>query len=91
MVFCDEKGCFGGDEDVELKDPWRNGLLERFEGLVLLGLGPPAMIPFVQPFIFVVFGETKRREATRSRRWNRGKSTDDQRARLGSECVYVVQ
>lgn len=47
MVFCDEKG-FGGDEEVELlREPWRKGLLDRFEGLVLLGLGPPAMLSFV--------------------------------------------
>ena len=51
MVFCDEKDCFGGEDEVELlKDPWRNGLLERLEGLVLLGLGPPAILSFVLPF-----------------------------------------
>jgi hypothetical protein len=45
MVFW-EKG-FGGEDEVELLiEPWRYGLLERFEGLVLLGLGPPAMLSF---------------------------------------------
>lgn len=48
MVFC-EKGGFGGEEDAELKELWRNGLLERLDGLVLLGLGPPAMFSFVLP------------------------------------------
>ena len=28
-----------------LKEPWRKGLLETLEGLVLLGLGPPAILP----------------------------------------------
>jgi hypothetical protein len=47
MVFCEAKG-FGGDDDVELLwEPWRKGLLDRFEGLVLLGLGLPAMSSFV--------------------------------------------
>jgi hypothetical protein len=51
MVFCGEKGCFGGDEEVELKEPCRKGLLERLEGLVLLGLGPPAILSFVLPYV----------------------------------------
>lgn len=47
-MFCDENKCFGGDEDEELlSELCRNGLLDRFEGLVLLGLGPPAMLLFV--------------------------------------------
>jgi hypothetical protein len=47
MACCDAKG-FGGDEDVELLRELRiNGLLDKFEGLVLLGLGPPAMSSFV--------------------------------------------
>jgi hypothetical protein len=47
MVCCDAKG-FGGDEDEELLSELRmKGLLDRFEGLVLLGLGPPAMSSFV--------------------------------------------
>lgn len=38
-----EKG-FGGEEEVELlREPCRKGLFDRFEGLVLLGLGPPAI------------------------------------------------
>jgi hypothetical protein len=46
MVFWGEKKCFGGEDEVELlKEPCRNGLWERLEGLVLLGLGPPAMLP----------------------------------------------
>lgn len=48
MVFCDEKG-LGGEDEVELlMEPLWNGLLDRFEGLVLLGLGPPAMLSFVE-------------------------------------------
>lgn len=44
-----EKGSFGGDEEVELKEPCRNGLLdERLDGLVLLELGPAAMSFFVR-------------------------------------------
>jgi hypothetical protein len=47
MVFCDANG-FGGDEEEELLRELRmKGLLDRFEGLVLLGLGPPAMSSFV--------------------------------------------
>jgi hypothetical protein len=47
MLCCDAKG-FGGEDDVELlREPCMNGLLERFEGLVLLGLGPPAISSFV--------------------------------------------
>jgi hypothetical protein len=46
----DEKDCFGGEDEVELlKDPCKKGLLERLEGLVLLGLGPPAIVSFVLP------------------------------------------
>jgi hypothetical protein len=45
MVFCGEKS-FGGDDEVELlMEPVGYGLLERFEGLVLVGLGPPAILP----------------------------------------------
>lgn len=44
MVFCGEKG-FGGEDEVELlREPWWKGLLERLDGLVLLGLGPPAIL-----------------------------------------------
>jgi hypothetical protein len=47
MECCDEKG-LGGEDEVELlMEPCMNGLLERFEGLVLLGLGPPAISSFV--------------------------------------------
>lgn len=47
MVFCGEKG-LGGDDDVELlSEPWGKGLWERFEGLVLLGLGPRAILSVV--------------------------------------------
>jgi hypothetical protein len=47
MVLCDANG-FGGDEEDELlRELLMNGLLDRFEGLVLLGLGPPAMSSFV--------------------------------------------
>lgn len=43
MVLWDEKG-FGGDEEVELlRELWRKGLFDRFEGLVLVGLGPRAI------------------------------------------------
>jgi hypothetical protein len=39
---------FGGEDELELlSEPWRKGLLERLEGLVLLGLGPPAISSFV--------------------------------------------
>ena len=45
MVFCDENRCLGGEDEEELlSELCINGLLERFEGLVLLGLGPPAML-----------------------------------------------
>jgi hypothetical protein len=48
MVFWGKKSCFGGDDEVELlREPWGNGLLDKLEGLVLLGLGPPAMLSFV--------------------------------------------
>jgi hypothetical protein len=50
MVLCDAKG-FGGDDEVELLwepwEPWGKGLLDRLEGLVLLGLGRAAMSAFV--------------------------------------------
>jgi hypothetical protein len=50
VMALDEKDCFGGEDEVELlKDPCRKGLLERLEGLVLLGLGPPAIVSFVLP------------------------------------------
>jgi hypothetical protein len=65
MVFCDEYGCFGGDDDVELKEPWRNGLLlDILEGLVLLGLGPPAMLAFVRPLPFRLPEEPETRRLT---------------------------
>jgi hypothetical protein len=47
MVCCDAKGFGGEEEDELLREPCMNGLLERFEGLVLLGLGPPAISSFV--------------------------------------------
>jgi hypothetical protein len=46
MVFLENS--LGGEEELELlREPWRNGLLDKFEGLVLLGLGPPAISSFV--------------------------------------------
>jgi hypothetical protein len=43
MVLCEAKS-FGGDDEVELLwEPWGKGLLERTDGLVLLGLGLVAM------------------------------------------------
>lgn len=46
IVFCENN--FGGDDELELlSEPCRKGLLERMEGLVLLGLGPPAISSFV--------------------------------------------
>lgn len=43
------KGNFGGEDEVELKEPCRNGLLEeRLDGLVLLELGPAAISFFVR-------------------------------------------
>lgn len=48
-MLCDENGCFGGDDDEALlRELRRKGLLERFDGLVLVGLGPPAMVVFVR-------------------------------------------
>lgn len=44
MVFCDGKDVCGGDVEVELKELCR-GVMERLEGLVLVGLGPPAILP----------------------------------------------
>jgi hypothetical protein len=49
MVFCDENCALGGEEEFELKEPCKNGLLDKLEGLVLLGLGPPAILSFVLP------------------------------------------
>jgi hypothetical protein len=43
MVACEGNAVFGGDVEVELKEPCANGLFDKFEGLVLFGLGPPAM------------------------------------------------
>lgn len=46
MVFWG-KG-LGGDDELELlSEPCKKGLLDRFEGLVLLGLGPPAISSLV--------------------------------------------
>jgi hypothetical protein len=42
ILCCDEKGT-GGEEAVVLNESRVYALLERLEGLVLLGLGPPAM------------------------------------------------
>jgi hypothetical protein len=47
MACCDVKGLGGEEEEELLREPCMNGLLERFEGLVLLGLGPPAISSFV--------------------------------------------
>lgn len=47
MVFCGEKR-LGGDDEVELlREPWGKGLLERLDGLVLVGLGPRAILSWV--------------------------------------------
>lgn len=45
-------------------DPWRYGLLERFDGLVLLGLGPPAILSFVVAVL-------RRRVRDKERWWGR--------------------
>ena len=46
-MLCEAKS-FGGDDDVELVwEPWGKGLLDRTEGLVLLGLGLVAMVSCV--------------------------------------------
>jgi hypothetical protein len=61
MLCWDAKG-FGGEDDVELlKEPCINGLLERFEGLVLLGLGPPAISSFVVAVLRRRVGNKERR------------------------------
>jgi len=51
MLLEDEKVCFGGDEgEGELMELCaKEEALERLEGLVLLGLGPPAICSFVLP------------------------------------------
>ena len=52
----------GGDEELELlREPWRNGLLDKFEGLVLLGLGPPAISSFVVELSWRSWGNKERR------------------------------
>lgn len=71
-MFC-EKGGFGGEEDAELKELWRNGLLERLEGLVLLGLGPPAMTSFVLP-LSQKWCRDKELGASRIERWEASES-----------------
>jgi hypothetical protein len=43
MVLDEEKLCVGGDDEEELRELCGKGLLERLDGLVLLGLGPPAI------------------------------------------------
>ena len=59
MVLCEAKG-FGGEEDVELLwEPWGKGLLDRFEGLVLPGLGLEAMSSFVRQRTWAAVAETK--------------------------------
>jgi hypothetical protein len=64
IVFCEEKG-FGGEDEVELlRDPRGYGLLERLEGLVLLGLGPPAISSCVSEVSWRAWRE-QRREPTR--------------------------
>lgn len=35
---------FGGDDEAELRESRRNGLLAWLDGLVLLGLGPLVML-----------------------------------------------
>jgi hypothetical protein len=72
MVCCEEKG-LGGDDEVELlREPCRNGLLERFDGLVLLGLGPPAISSFVVTVLRRRVGDKERR----SRRVGTGKASE---------------
>jgi hypothetical protein len=71
MVFCDAKG-FGGEEEEELLRELRmNGLLDRFEGLVLLGLGPPAMSSFIVTVLLRRVGNKELRSG-KSRRARRG-------------------
>lgn len=53
-------------------EPWWKGLLERLEGLVLLGLGPPAMLSFVGT-VLRRRGEDKER-ATGTRRVEAGEN-----------------
>lgn len=36
---------FGGDDEAELRESRRKGLLAWLDGLVLLGLGPLVMLP----------------------------------------------
>jgi hypothetical protein len=77
MVLCDAKG-FGGEEEVELlREPWWNGLLDRFEGLVLLGLGPPAIFWLCVQGVAAGVGRTKK---VRSRRVDgyEARKSDDQ-------------
>jgi hypothetical protein len=49
MALDDVKVCFCGGEEEELKELRGRRLLVRLEGLVLLGLGPPAIWSFVLP------------------------------------------
>lgn len=55
------KGSFGGDDEVELNEPCRNGLLdERLDGLVLLELGPAAIAFFVRLWERVRAGQRRK-------------------------------
>jgi hypothetical protein len=59
MVLCDANN-FGGDDDVELLwEPWGKGLLDRTEGLVLLGLGLVVMVSCVVTLLGRVSQGTK--------------------------------
>jgi hypothetical protein len=91
MACCDVKG-LGGEDDVELlMDPCINGLLERFEGLVLLGLGPPAISSFVVAVVRRPCWE--QRAAVEARRVGGGEA--DKRGRLpetsGSKVSTAVR
>ena len=88
MVCCEAKG-LGGDEEVELlREPCMNGLLERFEGLVLLGLGPPAISSFVVALLGVPCWEQRGAvEAAAARRARRAVGAGSRSVRIeGEHC-----
>ena len=69
MVLWEAKG-FGGEEEVELLwEPWGKGLLDRFEGLVLPGLGLAAMSSFVRQCGWAAVVETKAATEAAATRW----------------------
>ena len=74
MACCEVKGLGGEDDEELLMEPCINGLLERFEGLVLLGLGPPAMSSFVSRC-------SGGRVGNKERRWRRGEASRGRRGR----------